>query len=527
MPAAIQYTVGLNANPLVQGVALAINSVKGLAGITANILGNISNLARSMGDVSVAGLSIKGVKLAADLEETATSFEVLLGSAQRAKEMLAEVQQFAAATPFEFPELADAGRKLLAFGSGASDVLNELKSLGAIAKGVGAPIGDLADLYGKARVQGKLMAEDINQLTGRGIPVIQEFAKQFGVGSEKVRKLVEEGKIGSPELQKAIAALTGAGGQFFGMMEKQGKTFNGLLSNLTDSWNDLLRTFGTPIMQGLKPALNEMAKLLDSMHSSAIAWGQAIGDGVRAAVQLFKTGQLGDSIILALKIGGAELVNLVASGLSTALRDVAALIFNADVWVSLAGMVKNAIVEGGTIVAELFRKMNPFTRGPLASTPPDFPAGGRASGGESAEQTFRDSTAKALQWHPVNLFGEQLADMHRELSGRIKAALASSIPDTGSFLKSILEKANDENTFQAREASKKLTSLGTATDDDDGKKGHFAKAASSLAAVGGWLGGGGSKVDNVLRKQTDLMTRMEKHLDKIESNTSGPGGATF
>jgi tape measure domain-containing protein len=198
---------------------------------------SLTAVGAGLGGVSlgVLGALAWPLQLAAKLETTSAAFETMLGSGQAAQAMLAKLQQFGAETPFEFPEIADAAKKLLAFGSEADSVTGELRMLGDIGSAVGVPLGEIAEIYGKARVQGRLFAEDINQLTGRGIPIIQALAKQFGVADGDVRKLVEDGKIGFPQLLKAFQEMTSQGGQFAGGMEKQSKTLLGQWSTLKDN----------------------------------------------------------------------------------------------------------------------------------------------------------------------------------------------------------------------------------------------------------------------------------------------------
>jgi tape measure domain-containing protein len=217
----------------------------------------------------------KGVKLAADMQSTSVAFETMLGSAESAQKVLGELQKLGAETPFEFPELAGAGRMLLAFGESADTVAETLRRVGDVSSGVMAPIGEIAELYGKARVQGTLFSEDINQLTGRGIPIIQEFAKQLGVSQGEVKKLASEGKITFPMLETAFVSLTSQGGQFFGMMEKQSKTFNGVWSTLTDSINMGLADIGKPIMESLIPGMNILIGKLGTIDFAKM--GQDLG----------------------------------------------------------------------------------------------------------------------------------------------------------------------------------------------------------------------------------------------------------
>ncbi len=206
-----------------------------------------------------AGRSLIGTFIDANIqyEQSSVAFEVMLGSATKAKVLLAQVSQFAAETPFQLPELNAATKALLAFGSGAGTVVQELRRIGDISSGVSAPIGEIAAIYGKARVQGRLFAEDINQFTGRGIPVIQEFAKILGVAENKVKDMGAKGLITFDTLDQAFVNLTSSGGRFNGMMAKQSLTLGGLISTIKDDFTQVLRDIGEG---GLMDKLRSIAK---------------------------------------------------------------------------------------------------------------------------------------------------------------------------------------------------------------------------------------------------------------------------
>lgn len=187
------------------------------------------------------------LKLAAEAEQTAVSFNVLTGSVEQSEKTLGELRQFAASTPFQFPEIADSAKKLIAFGFSANEVTTELKKLGDISAGLNIPLAELSDIYGKAKVSGRLFMEDINQLAGRGIPIQEELAKQFGVTGEKVRDLVSSGKVNFSHLQTAITSLTGEGGKFAGLMDAQSKTLGGVFSTMKDNVGMALTEIGAGI----------------------------------------------------------------------------------------------------------------------------------------------------------------------------------------------------------------------------------------------------------------------------------------
>lgn len=252
----------LNNKPFIQGMNQAVATAKrsgtGISNAFKAVGGSLSGIATGGG---LAALATGAVMGAAKMETLSTAFEVLIGDAGRAGTLLKEISSFAASTPFELPELANASRSLLAFGVNSEAIIPKLRAIGDIASGIGQPIGELAELYGKAKVQGRLFAEDVNQLTGRGIPIIQEFAQQFGVTESEVKKLVETGQVGFGNLEMAFESLTGAGGRFFGMMERQSQTFEGKLSSLKDAFAELSRAAGG----GLLPALKERMDILSAI----------------------------------------------------------------------------------------------------------------------------------------------------------------------------------------------------------------------------------------------------------------------
>lgn len=250
----------------------ALNKTNGLKsalsgfGSTATTIFKGATLAVGALALGIGAVSIPIVKMGIDfnaMKETAyTAFSTILGDGQKATDLMADLQRFAASTPFEFNELADATKKLLAFGIEGENSLDILRQVGDISSAIGAPIGEIAELYGKAHVQGRLFAEDINQLTGRGIPIIQELAKQFGVTDAEVKQLVEDGKIGFDNLETAFRDLTSEGGKFSGMMEAQSQTFAGQMSTMQDNFNQLAGELAKPIFEFLKTGIGDVNVLL-------------------------------------------------------------------------------------------------------------------------------------------------------------------------------------------------------------------------------------------------------------------------
>lgn len=184
------------------------------------------------------------VRVRGEFESLQVSLEVMLKSKGQADALMRQMVDLAATTPFQLTEVAAGAKSLLAYGTAAQDVTDELRMLGDVASGVGAPINDLVYLYGTLQTQGRAYTKDIIQFTGRGIPIFKELERITGASGANLQKMIEDGKIGFPIIQQAFQNMTGAGGQFFNLMQRQSQTLTGQISNLQDKWDQLLNTLG-------------------------------------------------------------------------------------------------------------------------------------------------------------------------------------------------------------------------------------------------------------------------------------------
>lgn len=172
------------------------------------------------------------------------ALSTILGSEEKAMGLVAQLKDTAAKTPFDMKGVASGAKMLLAYGESADTVNDTLIKLGNIAAGLSQPLGDIVYLYGTTMTQGRLYTQDLNQFTGRGIPMIRELAKEFGVAESEVKKLVEEGKVGFPEVQRVVENLTNETGMFYNLMERQSAAVTGKISNLEDAWASALDEMG-------------------------------------------------------------------------------------------------------------------------------------------------------------------------------------------------------------------------------------------------------------------------------------------
>ena len=270
---------------------------------------------------ALAGAGVAAIKFAGNLEQTQLALEVLLGDAAKATQIKDEWTQLAAATPFDSADIDEAGKKLLAFDIEANKVTDTLRRIGDISAATGSSISDIADIYGKAKVQGRLFAEDINQFQGRGIPVLQSLAKVLGVAETEVRDLVSEGKVGFPELEQAFNLMTDEGGRFNGMMEKLSTSTLGKFNSMVDnaqltlaSFGDILLPIANDAMDAISGILEELQGLDDGSKRFIVTTG-GVAAAIAAAIPIVK----GLSAAMAVMAANPVILGITAAGAAVAL----------------------------------------------------------------------------------------------------------------------------------------------------------------------------------------------------------------
>ncbi|KAA6441472.1 hypothetical protein FEM33_01685 [Dyadobacter flavalbus] len=260
------------------------NSIRGLATNVQNETKGIDSAFQNLGRIAAGAFAFnelrqlpgKLIEVRGEFQQLEIAFNTMLGSKTKADKLFADVVKLAATTPFDLKGVASGAKQLLAYGVASQDVTATLTKLGDIAAGLSIPLGDLTYLYGTTRTQGRLFAADLNQFVGRGIPLIALLAEQFKVTEGEVKGLVEQGKVGFPEVEKAINKLTSSGGMFAGLMAEQSKSLTGLYANFQDAveqaFNQVGKSqegilgdslkFGTAVVQNYQPILDVLTVLV-------------------------------------------------------------------------------------------------------------------------------------------------------------------------------------------------------------------------------------------------------------------------
>ena len=271
-----------------------------------------NQLAVALGAAAAAAgaAGIAMIKSAASMEQNAIAFRNMLGSGERAAAFLEELEQFAARTPFEFPGLVDASRKLLAFGFAAEEILPMMTAMGDAVAGLGGgafEIDRITRALGQMQAKGKIASQEMMQLTELGIPAWQMLADSIGVSIPEAMDLVESRMI---DAETGIAAiLQGMTAKFGGQMADQATTINGLWSNLMDNIGMTGRAVGTELIE----AFNVKELLQGAIEG--VAWlGETIQEyGLMGAFErIFAPEAKTAIVVIAGAIVGALIPSLIA-----------------------------------------------------------------------------------------------------------------------------------------------------------------------------------------------------------------------
>lgn len=236
--------------------------------------------------VPLAGLGFAAVKSAGELEQASIAFNTMLGSAEAAAEHLQKLRDFAVSTPFQFPDLVEASKRLQAMGFAAAEVIPMLSSIGNAVAALGsgaAGIDRITLALGQMQAKGRVMTQEMNQLTEAGIPAWQLLADTLEVDVATAMKMVEDRAVSASVAIPGI--LQGMNEQYGGLMEQYSTTTLGHIEKLKESATFALQDFGKtllpiantamegfiePVLEGLKGLATAFSNLSPQTQQLAI-----------------------------------------------------------------------------------------------------------------------------------------------------------------------------------------------------------------------------------------------------------------
>lgn len=244
----------------------------------------LSTAFQNLSQITAAYFTFQGAKslltdiinIRGEYQKTEIAFSTMLGSGEKAKEIIADMVELAAVTPFGFEEINNGAKQLLAYQVQAEDLSDTIERLGNISAGLSQPLSRLILVYGQVKAKGKLMGDDLRQFTEAGIPIIAELAKVMNTTDSEVSKLVSNGEIGFDKVNKVIQNLTNEGGMFFNLMREQSKTIPGQIANIQDAIEQMFNKMGEQSEGTINTALDGVSFLVENYESVLTVLGSLI-----------------------------------------------------------------------------------------------------------------------------------------------------------------------------------------------------------------------------------------------------------
>jgi hypothetical protein len=254
--------------------------------------------------------AIEGVKYNATLQELESSFSVLLGSGDKAADMVQRLKKMGAETPFEITGLAESTKMLLSYGYTQEEVIPLMRMIGDVSLGNKLKFKDLGIIMGQISSLGKLQMGDLKQLRERGWDPMQQIIEKTGEKSSEFYERMRKGKVTYKEVEDALRKVTGEGERFYKGMEKGSQTLQGRLSTLKDNFMELLSNAMKPVFDFVQniavPALLDLIERFNGLSQP-----------IKTAIVIL-TGLVGFLPIVITAFGGLVVaVSAVVSGIGS------------------------------------------------------------------------------------------------------------------------------------------------------------------------------------------------------------------
>lgn len=318
----------------------ATSGIKGFADKCNKMTGALGAIAAvQLGSVftgmagGILNMGIASLQAAAQMRQYEIAFQTMLKSAEAGTQMLRDLQQFAAETPFDVPGVVSAGQQLMAFGFKAEEIIPMLTNLGDAASGLGLGtegVSRLAYALGQMQTSGKLNAQDMMQLTSAGISAWDMLAQAAGKTVAEMKDLCSKGAIDSKAAVQTIVA--GMNDQFGGMMAKTSDEVAGLLANIEETAGNTSAAVGKYLTEAfnIKGILKDVSDRLGEFQQkmqTATEQGKSLGDVIKECVPAPVIAALGAfAVVLGVVAVAAVAAIGAAIGLSAAAVGIAAAV---------------------------------------------------------------------------------------------------------------------------------------------------------------------------------------------------------
>lgn len=253
------------------------------------------------------GFISSGIEYNAQIEKYTTGFTNMLGSAEAAQQVMSQIQEDAAKTPFDVESLTKANQYLISAGENASYARSTIMALGDAVSATGGGNDELNRMSQNLQQianTGKATTADIKQFAYAGIDVYGILADYTGKSTAEVQNMT----ISYDLLTQALQAASEEGGRYYGSMDTQSQTMNGRVSTLKDNVKQLAGLMTGDLSSGIGVAIGKLNDMVVAAQEAykLDGWSGLIGKitGLTTVIDKAKSSAVGlKAVFDALKSG--------------------------------------------------------------------------------------------------------------------------------------------------------------------------------------------------------------------------------
>lgn len=374
--AALTFKVGGDTT----GLGRAVSRAKGMLSGLGSAAKSLSIGGAAVGGLAAGAAAFKGLKVAMEAERSAVAFEAMLGSADKAADMMQYLAKESKRTGVETGVMEQNIKRLIANGMGVDDAKELTRSLLDVSGTLGmtsAEAGLLGSALAQVKAKGVASMEELRQqIAERGVPIFDVLAQKIGVTNGELIKMVSEGKVSADVVMEAFKNLEGPLAKFRGGADKMANTAGGAFSVMKAELVDLLRQAGGPFMSSVTATFKAGAQMIRDSSDWLIQKAKEAGELLGKLFDLFRSGNMGEVFTKSLLIAGKEFVNLIVNAFLGVGRMVGELfkgalnvwlagfksIMDPEVWKGLAKVLISIAKDMGLAFVSMVPKaLRPFT----------------------------------------------------------------------------------------------------------------------------------------------------------------------
>lgn len=253
------------------------------------------------------GFISSGIEYNAQIEKYTTGFTNMLGSAEAAQQVMSQIQEDAAKTPFDVESLTKANQYLISAGENAGYARSTIMALGDAVSATGGGNDELNRMSQNLQQianTGKATTADIKQFAYAGIDVYGILADYTGKSTAEVQNMT----ISYDLLTQALQAASEEGGRYYNSMDTQSQTMNGRVSTLKDNVKQLAGLMTGDLSSGIGVAIGKLNDMVVAAQEAykLDGWKGLIGEitGLTTVIDKAKSSAVGlKAVFDALKSG--------------------------------------------------------------------------------------------------------------------------------------------------------------------------------------------------------------------------------